>query len=245
MLSVVRFSTLASKQVYALTGVPAEMLLTLRETATLTQLNRGRKPALTVLDQLLLVLVALRTNLTERALAALFGVSQPTAHRVIATRLPQLAELFNTTWPPGPQHLLIDGTLIPVHDQTRTAKSKNYRRSVNTQIVATTDKHIVHIGAAWPGNRHDIIVARATITPPEGTVLLSDGAYRTFPGARTPPPRNTPQQRRRHIQVRARIEHVIARMKDWQILRQCRRKGNAINHALHAVAYLYNQRRQL
>ena len=63
-------------------GVPVEVLLTLRKTATPTPVNRGRKPVLTVVDQLLLVLVALRTNLTERALAVLFGVSQPTAHRV-------------------------------------------------------------------------------------------------------------------------------------------------------------------
>ena len=40
--------------------------------------------------------------------------------------------------------------------------------------------------------------------------------------------------------LRARIEHVLARMKDWQILRQCRRRGNAINLAARAVAYLWN-----
>ena len=246
MCNSLRHSELTSRQLHALAGVPPTVLAELVDTLTpTTTAARGRPPALAVADQLLLVLVALRTNLTERALAVLFGISQPTAHRMIAGWLPRIAELFDTTWPPGPQHLLIDGTLIPVHDHTRTAKSKNYRRSINTQIVATTDKEIVHIGTPWPGNRHDIIVARATVTPPQGTVLLSDGAYRTFPGAHTPPPRNTPQKRRRHIRVRARIEHVIARLKDWQILRQCRRKGNGIDHALRAVAYLYNQRRQL
>jgi hypothetical protein len=29
-------------------------------------------------------------------------------------------------------------------------------------------------------------------------------------------------------------------MKDWQILRQCRRRGNAINLAVQCVAYLWN-----
>jgi hypothetical protein len=29
----------------------------------------------------------------------------------------------------------LDGTLIPVHDQSITAISKTYRRSVNTQII--------------------------------------------------------------------------------------------------------------
>jgi Transposase DDE domain len=43
-----------------------------------------------------------------------------------------------------------------------------------------------------------------------------------------------------HRKIRARVEHVIARLKDWQILRQCRRRGDAINHALHIVAGLWN-----
>ena len=29
-------------------------------------------------------------------------------------------------------------------------------------------------------------------------------------------------------------------MKDWQILRQCRRRGNPINLAARAVTYLWN-----
>jgi hypothetical protein len=37
-----------------------------------------------------------------------------------------------------------------------------------------------------------------------------------------------------------RVEHVIARLKDWQILRQCRRRGAAINHSLHVIAGLWN-----
>lgn len=36
------------------------------------------------------------------------------------------------------------------------------------------------------------------------------------------------------------LQHVLACMKDWQILRQCRRRGNAINLAARAVAYLWN-----
>ena len=40
--------------------------------------------------------------------------------------------------------------------------------------------------------------------------------------------------------ILARVEHVIARLKDWQILRQCRRRGHAINHTLHIVAGLWN-----
>ncbi|MGA3255059.1 MAG: transposase, partial [Mycobacterium sp.] len=44
----------------------------------------------------------------------------------------------------------------------------------------------------------------------------------------------------KHRRIRARVEHVIARLEDWQILRQCRRRGQAINHSLHIVAGLWN-----
>ncbi len=45
----------------------------------------------------------------------------------------------------------------------------------------------------------------------------------------------------------ARVEHVIARLNDWQIHLQCRRRRHAINHSLHFIAELWNPntRRQL
>jgi hypothetical protein len=39
---------------------------------------------------------------------------------------------------------------------------------------------------------------------------------------------------------RAVAEHTIARLKDHQVLRQCRRKGDGINHAIAGVAALHN-----
>ncbi len=45
---------------------------------------------------------------------------------------------------------------------------------------------------------------------------------------------------REHRHIRARVEHVSARLKDWQILRQCRRRGDAINHSLQIIAGLWN-----
>jgi hypothetical protein len=35
-------------------------------------------------------------------------------------------------------------------------------------------------------------------------------------------------------------EHTIARLKDHQILRQCRRRGRGIDHAIAGVAALHN-----
>jgi hypothetical protein len=47
--------------------------------------------------------------------------------------------------------LILDGTLIPVHDQAITKPSKIYRRSVNIQVMATLDRRIVHVSEALPG----------------------------------------------------------------------------------------------
>ncbi len=43
-----------------------------------------------------------------------------------------------------------------------------------------------------------------------------------------------------HKQVRARVEHVLARMKTWKILRDCRLKGDGVHHAILGIARLHN-----
>jgi hypothetical protein len=130
--------------------------------------GRGRPAALPFADRVLLTVLAYRTNLAMRQLGSLFGISHAAAHRVLARLAQPLAELLGP--PPSDRRELrqVDGTLFAVHDQRRTAKSKNYLRSANVQIV-----------------------------PIEG-------------------PQGGCRQRR------------VARLKDHQILRQCRRRGNAI-----------------
>jgi hypothetical protein len=48
------------------------------------------------------------------------------------------------------------------------------------------------------------------------------------------------EHNRSHKQVRARAEHVFAHMKTWKILRDCRLKGDGVNHAILGVARLHN-----
>lgn len=43
-----------------------------------------------------------------------------------------------------------------------------------------------------------------------------------------------------HRRLRARVEHVNARLKNWQILRQSSRRGHPINHSPHITAGLQN-----
>jgi hypothetical protein len=143
---------------------------------------------------------------------------------------------------------IIDGTLIPVHDQTITAPSKNYRRSINAQIVICAHRRrAVAIGHCWPGNRNDVIVARHTVAHllTGNQVVLGDGGNRAITTITTPPRDKSGRTIRDHrwrlnARIRARVEHVVARLKDWQLLRQRRRHGNAINHSLHIVAGLWN-----
>lgn len=203
--------------------------------------------------RVLIVCVALRTNLTERALAAVFNTSQSSIDRTVRHLTPILAGLFQPPRPDRRRTWVVDGTLIPVHDQTRTACSKNYRRSVNVQVVVrASDRTVVEVGRAWPGNRNDIVVARATLGPVLAEAprrVLADGAYRALPAVITPPrgpdgktkPGRTTRAHRRR---RAVVEHVLARLKDWQLHRQCRRRHNGIDETFCAVAYLYNLRRQ-
>ncbi|RMI39285.1 transposase family protein, partial [Actinomadura harenae] len=84
---------------------------------------------------MLLIAVYYRTNLTVRQVALLFGVSKSAAHRIVDHLAPLLA-LEPAARRHGPDTVLIvDGTLVPTHDRTITASSKNYRFSVNMQVV--------------------------------------------------------------------------------------------------------------
>ncbi|ASL18417.1 transposase family protein [Mycobacterium intracellulare] len=196
----------------------------------------GRPWSMPLSVRLLLVLIHLRTNLTTRALAALFHTSQSTVDRTIHHLAPLLAAALrrapdNTSTRPW----IIDGTLIPVHDQSISAISKSYRRSINTQIIICAhQRRVVITGRCWPGNRNDVIVARATVAPllTGHHRILGDGGYRGIITITTPRRDHTGRiirddHYRAHRRIRARVEHVIARLKDWQILRQCRRRGQA------------------
>ncbi|MCV7234325.1 transposase family protein [Mycobacterium branderi] len=207
----------------------------------------GRPWTLPVAVRVLLVLIHLRTNLTTRALAALFGTSQSTVDRVIHHLVPVLAGALQPTADNSDRPWIIDGTLIPVHDQSISAVSNNYRRSVNSQIIICAHRRrVLAASQCWPGNRNDVIVARHTVLPLlDGRVVLGDGGYRGITSITTP--RRDRSGRiirddyyRAHRRLKARVEHVIARLKDWQILHQCRRRGHAINHSLQIVAGLWN-----
>jgi hypothetical protein len=214
--------------------------------------RRGRPWALSFADRLFLVALALRTNLTEQQLASLFSIPQAQVDRVVRDLTGPLGRLLGP--PPRDRRELwiVDGTLIPTRDHSRSAKSKNYRRSANVQVVCRRrDRRVVFVGHAWPGNRHDAVVFRETV--PEEIVrhprLIGDGGYQGVIGVGVP--RRGPDGKmvrdlawHRRRKRRAPVEHVLAEMKVYQVQRDCRRRGPGIDEVVSAVAVLHNLRRE-
>ena len=129
----------------------------------------GRRWGLSLADRVLLVAVYYRTNLTYRQVALLFGVSKSAAHRVVDHLAPLLA-LAPVTGKHSPDTVLIvDGTLVPTHDRAVTASAKNYRYSVNMQVVIDANTRLV----VTVGRRRR---ATATTAAPTATPVSTSSA---------------------------------------------------------------------
>ena len=192
---------------------------------------------------------SLRTHLTMRELAAVFAMSKSQAQRIIADLVPRLAALLDSrryddrrrTW-------IVDGTLVPTRDHAGAAKSKNYRWSCNLQIlVRHVDRRVIAVAGGGPGNRNDTIHYRGSNVQAlcqQHRRVLADGGYRGIDELVTPVFRANRIVRdhawRRHRKRRARVEHVIARLKNWRVLRDHRRRAHNVLYTVAAVAFLHN-----
>lgn len=216
------------------------------------QTGTGRRWGLPLADRVLLIAVYYRTNLTLRQVAALFGVSKSAAHRVVDHPAPLLA-LAPVSKRHGPDTVLIvDGTLVPTHDRTVAAPSKNYRYSVNMQVVIDADTRlVVAVGRPVPGNHNDCTAYRDSGAERQcrGAHVMGDGGYQGNPQVIMPyrRPRDggallawQVELNAVHKRVRARVEHAFAQMKFWNILRNCRRKRDGVLHATRGIAVMRN-----
>lgn len=214
------------------------------------QARRGRPWALPLDQRVVIACTSLRTNLTIRELAAVFGISRAQAHRIVTDIVQRIAALVAST--PSARDRrhswVVDGTLVPTRDHSIAAKAKNYRWSCNAQVlIRRTDLHVIAVGGGGPGNRNDPLHYRGTeiqrLCQLHGRVL-ADGGYRGVPELVTPVFRGRRILRDRrwhhHRRRRARVEHAIARLKDWRILRDHRRRGARLLQSLQAVAALHN-----
>jgi hypothetical protein len=212
---------------------------------------QGRPWSLPLAERVLVVAVYCRTNLTMRQLGPLFGVSSSTVCRAIQ-RLGPLLALEPVSRPADAADRLwtVDGTLIPVRDRSVAASSRNYRFSANVQVIVDADTRLV-IAAARPvpGTTADAHAWRKSGLSRHclGVTVLGDGAY--FNCGMAVPHRKRPgrpllpgeeDDNAEHRKVRARVEHVIGRMKNYKILRDCRQRGDGLHHAVQAVAHMHN-----
>jgi DDE family transposase/DDE superfamily endonuclease len=197
--------------------------------------------------RVLVTCAALRTNRTFRELAAVFQISKSAAHRIVSTMIPELAALARKAPLDHRWSWIVDGTLIPTRDHTTAARSKNYRWSCNAQVlVRRRDLQVVATSAGGAGNRNDPIHYRGSIIErlcrDHGRVL-ADGGYRGVHELVTPVfegNRIVRDRRWRHHRRRARVEHAIARLKTWRVLRDHRRRARHLQATLDAVAFLHN-----
>jgi hypothetical protein len=211
--------------------------------------RRGRPWSLYLEDRVLLVAAYWRTNLTLRQLAPLFGVSKSAADRIVVQLGPMIALQPRKRFRKDTV-LIVDGTLVPTRDHSVAEQSKNYRYSTNHQVVIDADTRlVVVVGRPLPGNRADCKAweesgAKAAVGR---TTTIADGGY-PGTGLVMPHRRRKGEQltawkeahNKSHKQVRARVEHVFARMKGWKILRDCRLKGDGVHHAMRGIARLHN-----
>ncbi|WP_329550575.1 transposase [Streptomyces sp. NBC_00696] len=211
--------------------------------------RRGRPWGLSLEDRVLLVAAYWRTNLTMRQLALLFGVSKSAADRIIDHLGPMLALQHRLRFAKDTV-LIVDGSLVPTRDHTVAEQSKSYRYSTNHQVVVDADSRcVVIVGRPLPGNRNDCKAweesgAKAAVGT---TMTIADGGY---PGTGLVMPHRRRKgeelpgwkqaHNKSHKQVRAHVEHVFARMKTWNILRDCRLKGDGVHHAMLGIARMHN-----
>ncbi len=171
-----------------------------------------------------------------------FGVSKSATNRIIEHLGPPLALRPRKRFRKDTV-LIVDGTLVPTRDHTVAEQSKNYRYSTNHQVVIDADTRlVVVVGRPLPGNRND---CKAWEEPGAKdavgkTMTTADGGYPgtglLMPHRRRKGEELTAWQKTHntaHKQVRARVEHVFARMKCWKILRDCRLKSDG-DHECHA-----------
>ncbi|MFI6067043.1 transposase family protein [Micromonospora sp. NPDC051227] len=211
----------------------------------------GRQWALDLADRVLLIAAYWRTNLTMRQIGPLFGVSHSAAHRVIDTLAPLLA-LAPVRKRPVEQIAIVDGTLVPTRDHRLAARRKNYRYSTNVQVaIDASTRLVIAVGDPQPGNRNDTNVYRTSgiAETLDGRPVMADGGYWGNPevimpyrkpsdGSSLPDWKQTLNVE--HRTVRAGVEHALARMKNWKILRDYRRAGHTLADAASGIGNLHN-----
>lgn len=114
-----------------------------------------------------------------------------------------------------------------------------------------TMRQIGALGEPQPGNRNDTLVYRSSGINQQlaGREVMADGAYRGNPDVIIPyrKPRDGSElpawkqdYNSGHRKIRARVEHALARLKTYKILRDYRRAGRTLAVTAAGIAHLHN-----
>jgi hypothetical protein len=233
------------------------------ETVTMVIVAREgeRNCKLRPLDRARCTLVHLRKNDTFEQLSAGFGISTATAHRcvtsvtdLLASLAPSLHEALTSTHTANEDLVLIDGT-VAEGDRTQAAghySGKVHREGTNLQAISTLEGKLLWLSPALPGGTHD---ARATreheITDVLHELDLQALADRGYIGVDddvliTPIKRRAGQElaekhmksNKVHARLRAPIERVFSRIKQWRIFRHARVSPSRMSSIAAAVLTL-------
>jgi hypothetical protein len=161
----------------------------------------GRKPALPIADQLLMLLIYYRTYVPHAFLAFLFGIDDSNVSRGIRRLEPLLAGIFRIPerkpdlTPEDVRELFVDGTERPtnrpVRGQKRYYSGKKKRHTLKVQVVAVRVRkrpgrgprerrrvRVAAISPTFPGSTHDKkVYDRTRVVIPPGVAGCGDTAY--------------------------------------------------------------------
>ncbi len=142
--------------------------------------------------------------------------------------------------------------MIPTRDHRLAAPSKNYRYSTNLQVaIDASTRLVIALGDPQPGNRNDTIVYRTSGIDQKlnGRPVMADGGYQgnrevimpyRKPRDGSPLPGWKQDLNAQHRTVRAQVEHALARMKCFKILRDYRRAAHTLGTTASGIANLHN-----
>lgn len=196
---------------------------------------------------MLRVAVYYRTNVTLRQVALLFDVSKSAAGRVVDPLSPYRTLPAKRKYSPEAV-LIVDRTLAPTHDRTVGASPKNYRYSTNLQVVIDANTRLtVAVGKPFPGTRNELRdgTESGVDQPCASAHVMADSGYQGNPDVIMPYrkpadgselPMWKDELNTVHKHVRSRVDHALAHMKRWKILRNCRRKHDGVSCAARGVA---------
>ncbi|MBW8698153.1 hypothetical protein MBT84_01070 [Streptomyces sp. MBT84] len=115
-------------------------------------------------------------------------------------------------------------------------------------VIDSDTRVVVAVGRPVPGNRNDCKAwsESGAVAAVGRTTTVTDGGYE---GTGLIIPQCRPadgevcdwkkEHNHSHKQVSARVEHVFARMKAREILRDCRLKGDGVHSAMLSIALLH------